>query len=75
MWSLYAIDSMFIALNHSIPTLNGYSAWWPDQWALQNPQEPGYKALVARWIERNHLSSVCEFDIESRTIRPYVSEG
>ena len=32
MWTLYGIDAMFIALEHSIPTLNGYSAWFPEGW-------------------------------------------
>jgi hypothetical protein len=72
MWSLYAIDAMFISLNHSIPTLNGYSAWWPDQWALANPQEPGYSGVVEQWIARHHLRDVCELDIEARTMRPFV---
>jgi hypothetical protein len=71
-WSLYAVDSMFISLHHSIPTLNGYSAWWPDQWNLANPQEPGYLGVVERWIARHHLRDVCALDIEARTIRPYV---
>ncbi len=72
MWGLYGIDSMFISLSHSIPTLNGYSAWWPDDWALSNPQETGYTELVSQWIERNHLADVCELDIEARTMRPYA---
>jgi hypothetical protein len=72
-WSLYAVDSMFISLNHSIPTLNGYSAWWPDGWSLANPQEAGYPQAVDRWIERHQLHGVCEFDIEERTMKPYSS--
>jgi hypothetical protein len=72
MWTLYAIDSMFISLNHSIPTLNGYSAWASDEWGLANPQEPGYADAVARWIARHHLVDVCELDIEARTMRPHV---
>ena len=71
-WSLYAVDSMFISLNASIPTLNGYSAWWPDGWGLANPQEPGYTEAVARWIGDHHLRDVCELDIEARTMRLYA---
>jgi hypothetical protein len=71
-WSLYAVDSMFISLNVSIPTLNGYSAWWPNGWGLANPQEPGYTEAVAQWIEGHHLRDVCELDIEARTMRPYA---
>jgi hypothetical protein len=72
MWSLYGLDSMFVALNHSIPTLNGYSAWVPQGWELQNPQEATYPNRVRRWIEANDLRNVCEFDIEARTMRPRI---
>ena len=71
MWTLYGIDSMFVALNHSIPTLNGYSAWYPEGWALMNPHDPGYPEAVRRWVDRHELGGVCEFDIEKRTMRPY----
>lgn len=69
MWTLYGVDSMFIALNHSIPTLNGYSAWSPEGWELANPQEPTYPGRVAKWIERHSLRDVCELDIEARTMK------
>ena len=75
MWTLYAVDSMFISLNHSIPTLNGYSAWWPDGWGLANPQEPGYSQAVGQWIARHKLRGVCELDIEERTMKPAVLSG
>jgi hypothetical protein len=69
MWALYAGDSMFIALEHGLPTLNGYSAWGPEGWELTNPQEPGYGERVREWMQRNSLKSVCELDIEARTMR------
>ena len=68
-WTLYSIDAMFVSLNHSIPTLNGYSAWFPSGWDLF-PQEPDYAARVNRWIERNRLPGVCALDIEARTMTP-----
>jgi hypothetical protein len=69
-WTLYAIDAMFVALNHSLPTLNGYSAWYPEGWNLWNPQEADYTDRVRRWIERNGLTGVCELDVVARTMRP-----
>ena len=74
MWALYGVDSMFISLAYSIPTLNGYSAWSPNEWGLANPQEPGYARAVERWIDRHSLRGVCELDIENRTMRPYSRE-
>jgi hypothetical protein len=72
MWSLYAVDSLFVALDHGIPTLNGYSAWAPPGWRLDNPQEDGYLDGVDAWIASHRLQNVCEFDIDARTMRPYV---
>jgi hypothetical protein len=72
MWSLYGIDSIFVSLNHTIPTLNGYSAWYPDGWNLLNPQEADYPDRVKRWIDAHGLTGVCEFDIEARTMTPRI---
>lgn len=71
MWGLYAIDAMFIALDHDIPTLNGYSAWAPEHWQLANPQEPGYLRSVDDWIAAHHLAGVCQLDIDARTMTPH----
>jgi hypothetical protein len=70
MWGQYNIDSVFVALNHGIPTLNGYSAWFPDAWRLHNPQEAGYDGNVQSWIDRYALTRVCEFDVDARTMTP-----
>jgi hypothetical protein len=72
MWSLYNVDAFFVAMNHSIPTLNGYSAWWPEGWRLDNPQNAGYDAHVRRWILTHHLRHVCELDIDVRTMKPGI---
>ena len=71
MWSLYGIDAMFIAIDHAMPTLNGYSAWEPAGWGLANPQEPAYPGRVSEWIERHDLQGVCALDIEARSMTPY----
>ncbi len=71
--TLYAIDSMFVALNESIPTLNGYSGRTPRGWDLTDPHHPDYSRVVSSWIERHRLTGVCELDLERRTMRPYPS--
>ena len=71
MWALYNVDAAFIALERRIPTLNGYSAWWPEGWGLGNPQEPEYQQQVDRWIDRHQLRGVCALDIDARTMVPY----
>jgi hypothetical protein len=45
-WTLYGIDAVVIAATHSIPTLNGYSAWAPPDWDLLNPEEDVYAGRV-----------------------------
>lgn len=72
MGTLYGIDAIFVALNHSIPTLNGYSAWYPEAWDLWNPQEASYPGRVQTWIHTHHLADVCELDIDARTMTPVV---
>jgi hypothetical protein len=72
-WSLYAIDAGFIALEHGIPTMNGYSAWSPGDWRLGSPQdERGYPRSVDDWIRKFHLQGTCELDIDARTMKPHV---
>jgi len=68
----YGVDAVFIALEHSIPTLNGYSAWNPDGWSLSDPPHPWYPAAVRAWVEANHLDGVCQLDIDARRMTPYV---
>ena len=70
MWTLYNLDAAFVALNLSIPTLNGYSAWYPTGWDLFNPEEAVYLERVSRWIERHRLTGVCELDVVARTMMP-----
>jgi hypothetical protein len=71
MWSLYGIDSMFISLRHSIPTLNGYTAWGAPGWDMSDPPNVEYQEGVTQWIDTHHLRDVCELDIDKRTMAPY----
>jgi hypothetical protein len=71
-WSLYGLDSLFVALNYSVPTLNGYSAWAPADWSLHDPQNPGYDIHVRDWIRMYGLHDVCELDLEARRMKPGI---
>ena len=68
-WSLYGVDAFFVALNHSLPTLNGYSAWYPRGWTMTDPGDAKYAGAVSEWVATHGLSGVCELDIEARTVR------
>jgi hypothetical protein len=69
-WSLYSIDAFFVALNHSLPTLNGYSAWSPPGWSGTDPENPYYPEEIQRWVHSQGLTDVCELDMDARTLRP-----
>jgi hypothetical protein len=61
-------DAMLFAQIRGIPTVNGYSSWFPDGWALDEPASPDYPAAVRAWAQRNHIEAdVC--GLEPRTGR------
>ncbi len=68
--ALYGIDSMFIALKHRLPTLNGHSAQGPRGWQLHDPSGHAYPRTVKQWVARHALTGVCALDIDNRTIAP-----
>jgi hypothetical protein len=49
-------DAMLFAEIRGIPTVNGYSSWFPDGWALDDPASPGYAAAVRDWAGRNGIA-------------------
>jgi hypothetical protein len=70
-WTTFHMDAIWVSLRHSIPTLNGYSAWNPPGWGIGDPRDPGYDKAVADWIKLRELSGVCAFDVEGRTMTPW----
>lgn len=73
--TLYGLDALFISLRYGIPTLNGYSAWSPDDWGLAFPEEPEYLPAARKWIARHGLTGTCEFDVQSRKMQPFAIGG
>lgn len=71
-WMLYGVNATFVALKTSVPTLNGYSGRFPNDWLLFHPHNSDYNEEVDKWIRRNSLQQVCVFDIDLRTMRPYT---
>jgi hypothetical protein len=69
-WTLYSIDALFVSLRHSVPTLNGYSAWSPEGWGLFDPEEAVYAERARQWVDRHALNNVCELDVDARTMKP-----
>jgi hypothetical protein len=59
-------DAMLFAQVRGIATVNGYSSFFPDGWALDEPASPGYPAAVRDWARRNGIEAeVC--GLEPRT--------
>jgi hypothetical protein len=61
-------DAMLFAEVRDIPTINGYSSWFPDGWALGEPASPGYAGAIRDWAGRNGIAQgLC--GLEPRTGR------
>jgi hypothetical protein len=48
--------AMLFAEVRNIPTVNGYSSWFPDGWALDDPESQRYPAAVRDWAARNGIA-------------------
>ncbi len=70
-WPLYGVTSTWVALDNSLPALNGYSGRYPTEWHLFHPYNSDYDEEVDRWIRMHGLQHVCVFDVDLRTMRPY----
>ena len=65
-----SIDAMWIAQRTGVPTVNGYSGWTPDGWALR-PDDAGYEQRVAGWVAANGLTAGhCRYDAATATWSP-----
>jgi hypothetical protein len=61
-------DAMLFAEIRRIPTVNGYSSWFPKGWALDEPASPGYADAIRAWASRNGITQgLC--GLEPRTGR------
>jgi hypothetical protein len=56
-------DAMLFGEIRGIPTVNGYSSWFPDGWALDDPASAGYAAAIRDWAGRNGVApGLCGLD-------------
>ena len=66
-WSYaeFHTEAMVLAVHFGLPTLNGYSGWWPPNWRLDEPFDTAYRDAVAQWIARHHITApVCELRLD-----------
>jgi hypothetical protein len=56
--------AMLFAEIRNIPTVNGYSSWFPDGWALDDPESPTYPAAVRDWAQRRGVAQgLCALEL------------
>jgi hypothetical protein len=55
-------NAMLFAVVRGIPTINGYSSWFPDGWDLEEPARPGYAAAVHKWARSKRVDGLCGLD-------------
>jgi hypothetical protein len=61
------IDAILVADQLRLPTVNGYSGWFPDGWDLMT-EPPKYAAAVRRWSLLNGpLQGLCALDSATLT--------
>ncbi|MCC7348752.1 MAG: hypothetical protein IT538_15290 [Variibacter sp.] len=59
-------DAVLFAEIRGIPTVNGYSSWFPEGWMLHDPASAGYAAAVTAWAARHGISrGLCGLDLHA----------
>jgi len=62
----FQTDAMLVAEQFGIPTLNGYSGWFPRDWDFLVGTRMHIAAEAREWSQRHGLSSgLCSLDIDS----------
>ena len=62
----FQTDAMLVAQDFNIPTIDGYSSWFPKDWDLLSGTKSNIKEKAREWSEWHHLSSgLCTLDISS----------
>ncbi len=62
---VYGTDALMISMKTKIPTINGYSGFYPRKWHLKYPSSKLYNYYVSRWIKENRLRNVCSVNLKT----------
>ncbi len=64
-------DGMLVAEQYGIPTLNGYSSWFPQGWNLMGAARGRVGAEAVDWLKQHGISDgLCALDMNSGTWSP-----
>lgn len=56
---VHEADAMLFSQLRGMPTVSGYSSWFPAEWDMEDPTRPGYAAGVRDWARRKSLDGLC----------------
>jgi hypothetical protein len=60
----YQLDAMLVSQKFSVPTINGYTGFFPPGWGLLDPSQPTYGAYVSAWVRAHDLGrGLCRLDL------------
>ncbi|MTJ82188.1 MAG: hypothetical protein F8N37_14440 [Telmatospirillum sp.] len=75
-WAPLQLNAMLAAQRFHMPTLNGYSGWTPEGWALHFPTHPDYRKAVAAWATgRGVMAGLCAYHVDTATWSPFTGEA
>jgi hypothetical protein len=64
----FQLDAMLLAQKYTIPTLNGYSSWFPEDWDLLSGTKRRIAEDANEWMQRHGVTrGLCTLDINSGT--------
>jgi hypothetical protein len=58
-------DAMLVADDFGVPTINGYSGWFPNGWNFLNAPNSTIAQEARNWAVEHRLSGLCALDISS----------
>jgi hypothetical protein len=68
--TIQQVNAMLIAQVVNVPTLNGYSGWFPAGWQLYETDRPSYRSNAWRWAASHGVADgLCEYDVARREWR------
>jgi hypothetical protein len=65
-WFVHQVDAMLVATLFGVPTVNGSTSVFPNDWRLFDPSGPDYAGAVRDWLSLKGLSrGMCGLDPRS----------
>jgi hypothetical protein len=72
----YQLQAMLISQRLRVPTINGYTAYNPPGWQMENPETLDYLAGVKSWSDAYGISpGLCQLDLGTMQWRPSPGGG